>query len=276
MVRLSRAIVVLLILLALNTVCIGTIPAEQIAASDAAALRLWSDTPRKAEIEDTPATPVMVTIEAERYRLTYPLAFTRALPPIQLAELVEAAMGRVEGYLGPFEARLEMLVAGRIVTDDPEFPEDLSIAGVCFVDDDGQIRIVVSLWAADVETFTHELLHARLRDLGMEPPGWFEEGMAHFVEHEDGFHPDLYELLLEEGPLTMDEIKRIKGVTSEEMRLRATAWALVYYLVHHEAHEFSCLAHLGIDDLPDPLKAFAAIKAERERKEAPVKPKLAA
>jgi hypothetical protein len=275
MLHLSRAISALLILVALS---IGGIYSGSPSASadfvPAPLQHARIDAARDAKDEAPKDRPVMVTIEAKKFRLTYPLAYTPDLPPAVLVGYVEAAFARVERLLGPFDARIEMFVPGRIVPDDPDFPENLSIAGVCFVDDSGQIHVVVSKWAAGFETFAHELFHARLRDLGVDPPGWFEEGMAHFVEHKDGFNPDLYDLLKEKGPLRMEEIKRIKGVTKEEMRLRATAWALVYYLVEIQGHEFKKVMQLGVDELPDPEKAFAAIKALREKK--PEAPKLKA
>lgn len=270
MLHLSRTIAALLILLALS---IGGSVSETAAVDSKPAPMqyAWQDAARDVKDEAPKVKPVMVTIEAEKFRLTYPLAYTVDLPPAVLVGYVEAAFARVERLLGTFDARIEMFVPGRIVPDDPDFPEGLSIAGVCFVDDNGQIHVVVSKWAAGFETFAHELFHARLRDLGVEPPGWFEEGMAHFVEHKDGFNPDLYDLLKEKGPLSMDAIKRIKGVTDEEMRLRATAWALVYYLVEIQGHEFKKVMQMGVDELPDPEKAFAAIKALREKK--PVAPR---
>jgi hypothetical protein len=206
--------------------------------------------------------PVLVVIEAQKYRVTYPLAFAERLPVTELAKRIEEAMARVERMLGAFDTRIEMIIPGRIVTDDPDFPPNLSIAGVTWKEEDGQIHVAVALGSADVGTFAHELLHARLRNLGLSPPTWFEEGLAHFAESEDGFNESMYDLLKKEGPLTLAEIAKIKGVTTQEMRLRATGWAVAYYLVHIKGQALRDVAQLK--ELPDPKAAFAAIEKQRE------------
>ncbi|MCB0344800.1 MAG: hypothetical protein KDD66_06775 [Bdellovibrionales bacterium] len=173
----------------------------------------------------------MIVIEDEKFTLTYPAWFTRRVPLEVILKHIDDSFKRVEALLGKFDRRVEIFVPGSITADG--LPEGLMILGLCWMDD-GQIKVAVSLPAARViDTFAHELLHARLRDLGVQPPRWFEEGMAHMLESEDGFNADLFQLLEQVGMMTNEELEAAaRGITSDEMRLRATGWAIAYYLVH--------------------------------------------
>ena len=207
-----------------------------------------------------PAGPGVVVIEAKKYRLSYPLTSARVIPVTELAARVDSAFTRVEKNLGPFTSRIEMIVPHRIVPDDPDFPKELSIAGVCWKEDDGRIFVAVSLGSADVDTFAHELFHARMRELNRSPPTWFEEGMAHFMESEDGFNKELFSLLKEKGPMKLKEIRKVKGVTKEELRMRASAWAMVYYLVRIEGYTLDEVSRMDPFSTVRPCAAWKYVK----------------
>lgn len=189
--------------------------------------------PRQENGDADPLDDRFIVIEAERFTLIYPAWFTRLLPLEVVLQHIDDSFQRVEALLGEFDERVEIFVPGSITADD--LPEGLMILGLCWVDD-GQIKVAVSLPAARViDTFAHELLHARLRDLDIRPPRWFEEGMAHMLEFEDGFNADLFRLLEQVGMMSNEELEAAaRGITSDEMRLRATGWAIAYYYVHIE------------------------------------------
>lgn len=264
MLRLHRAIVAIPLLLALilTGVCNPSAADEKVlpaAAPPAAAHDAAPPAPAENE------QPVLVSIETDRFQLRFPLVFTARLHPLMLVSAIEGGFARVEDLLGPFETKIDMFVAGRIVSASEDFPEGLTIAGVTFKDEDtGKIHVVVALGAALSETWPHELFHARMRELGLDPPLWFEEGAAHYVEAADGFNEQLFELLKEEGPLTKEEIAEIDGVTSKEMRMRASGWAVVYYLTELKGHKFSDVVRMDPEDFPDPKEAFEAIKKHLE------------
>ncbi len=208
--------------------------------------------------------PALVSVETEHFAVRYPLVFSKWVEPQALCDLVQEAMKRVESKLGAFESHIECAVTGRIVPDDPDFPAELSIAGVTFVGDDGVIHVVISLGSCTMDTWSHELLHARLRELKIRPEVWFEEGAAHSLESEDGFNEEMFELLASDGTLTKQELAEISTVTELEMRRRASGWAVIYYLTALQGKSLRDVVQLAIADLPEPAEAFDAIREQRE------------
>lgn len=184
------------------------------------------------EPEET-APAVILVAESDRFQLFYPEVFTEFLPLEQMLSRVSAGFERIERLFGKFEKRVRIYVVERIISADPDFPAQLTIQGLCF-EENGEINVILSLSAADLGVISHELCHARLRDLKLSPPRWLEEGLAHFCEHEKGLHPSLFEILKTDGVMSTDEAKGVTSVTDAEMKLRATAWAIVYYLVYHD------------------------------------------
>jgi hypothetical protein len=269
MLRLNRAIVAFFLTFALLFgICVPSAaladPMSAPAAASPQQSAPESDAPQAAKGDQAP-TPVLLTIETDRYRVQYPLEFSFRAHPLMLAHAINQGFERVEGLLGKFKTKIEMFVPARIVSANKDFPEGLSIAGITFKDQDsGQIRVVVALWASLGETWPHELFHARMRELGLDPPTWFEEGAAHYVESPKGFNKELYALLDKDGPLSMEELNGIHSVTAKEMRMRATGWAIVYYLTQIKEHKFSDVIKMNPSELPDPAVAFRAIKAQYE------------
>jgi hypothetical protein len=222
-----------------------------------------ADEPKRTKAEQKRL--ILVEIDTGEYRLQYPLAFAQNVSALELYAAIEAGMKRVEDLLGPFESKLELLVPGQIVFDDPSFPSHLGIAGLTQEADDGTIQVVVSLWAAKGSTWPHEFFHARLRELELAPPRWLEEGAAHFVESANGFNEELFELLLSSGPLSIEDISKIRGISDKEMRVRASGWAVVYYLNKIRGKKLQHVMLLQEVDLPSTAEAFEAIKEERNK-----------
>lgn len=233
--------------------------AEPLAAPGAAELNV----PDAEEEIDT--SRLIVVVETDKFRLFYPVSFAEVISLEDILSRVNAAFARVEKEFGAFEKRVDIYVPGRIQIPGAE-ENGLVVAGLTFVRD-RQVNVLVALWAAkDVDTFAHELLHARLRDAGISPPGWFEEGLAHFMETKDGFNEELYELLLKKGPIGLDKAAEIDGITEDEMQLRATAWLLTYYLHTFEGKTLREIAEA--ESLPDPSKALEAVTTAHEANEA--------
>lgn len=211
-----------------------------------------------------PLADRLIVIEDERFTLIYPAWFTRLIPLEVILQHIDDSFKRIEALLGPFEKRVEIFVPGAITADD--LPPGLMIQGLCWMEEDGQIKMAVSLPAARViDTFAHELLHARFRDLGIRPPRWFEEGIAHMLESEDGFNAELFQILEQNGPMSNEELEAAaRGITSDEMRLRATGWAIAYYLVHVKGITLQDVATLG--EFPDIDTVWSAVlEAVRNR-----------
>ncbi len=208
------------------------------------------------------AADLVAVVQTEKFRLFYPVAFTGKIPLKDILSRLLEAFDRVENEFGAFEKPVDVYVPGWILLDGAA-EHNLRIAGLTSVTEDGQVYVLVALWAAgDVDTFAHELLHARLRDAGISPPHWFEEGLAHFMESEDGFNEDLYEILLEKGPLSLKKAFEIEGFTDDEMQLRATAWLLTYYLHEFEGKSLGEIAKAK--NLPDPAVALEMVKKDHE------------
>ncbi len=243
---------VLFVLLLGSTLAVSPLLAP---AGDAEAQTVAAD-------EIDPAQLVAV-VETEKFRLHYPVAFMEEIPLKDILTRLIEAFDRVENEFGAFEDAVDVYVPGVIVHEGAA-AHNLRIAGLTWEEED-RVVVLVALWAAhDVDTFAHELLHARLRDADIHPPHWFEEGLAHFMESEDGFHEELYEILLENGPVTLDEAAEIEGITADEMRLRATAWLLTYYLHNYEGMTLGEIA--GEVNLPDPVEVLEVVKKEVECK----------
>lgn len=196
----------------------------------------------QAENRAAPQPDVLV-VEQPGYQLQYPAQFEQHMPVEQVCELIDGCIERIEALFGPFEKRIYIGVPGRI-SGGPDFPAHLTIQGVTFVDDAGDICVLVALPALGPEVMTHELCHARLRDLGLDPPRWLEEGMAEFVEQPDGFLPGFARLLAEHGQVSDQRLAEDEGVADDEMQLRATAWAMVYHLVNEQGLELKEVATL--------------------------------
>ncbi len=212
--------------------------------------------PMQEDGSPSPLDDRMIVIEDEKFTLIYPAWFTKRVPLELILEHVDDSFKRVEALLGEFDQRVEIFVPGSITADG--LPEGLMILGLCWVDS-GQIKVAVSLPAARViDTFAHELLHARLRDLDVQPPRWFEEGMAHMLEFDDGFNADLFQILELAGMMSNEELERAaRGITSDEMRLRATGWAIAYYLVHVMDIALEDVA--SISEFPDLDEVWSAV-----------------
>lgn len=207
---------------------------------------------------------LLVRIDGKQYRVTYPLEFTRWMHPLLLSSRIEAAVKRVEGFLGPFKKQVDTYVVGALTFPGQDMPDNLMVAGLTIQDEEGNVVVLVALPACTTETWAHELLHARMRELGLNPPVWFEEGMAHFVEVEDGFNKELFQILEKESVLSRDELKSITEVTDKEMRRRASGWALVYYLVKLKGTKLSEVVRMDPEDLPSPKEAYEAIVESRK------------
>lgn len=227
-------------------------------------IRMGSDSvPPDDSQEDQEAPRILVVVE-DRFVLYYPETFAQFLPLEDLLMNVFLAFQRVEAYLGEMQRPVTIAVVGRIVPADENFPDNLTIAGLC-AEIDGEIRIWVAFPAAfSPETFAHELLHARFRDLGLEPARWLEEGVAHFFDYADGFNPYLLAILNEQGIMSREELRASEGVDEHEMKRRASAWANVYYLV--KVQGLSILDVANGAELPDPEVVLAAVQAESAKR----------
>jgi len=227
-----------------------------------AAFALRTEWPRAthapgAEVQSEKVPPKILVVERKRYRLYYPLAFTPEIPLRDILERLDAAFARVERDYGPFKNRLDIAVPREIPNEEAK-KNGLVIAGLTFTVD-GKVNVLVALWAADkIDTFAHELVHARLRDAGIHPAHWFEEGLAHYAETSDGFQAELYDVLLKHGVIDPAKAETISGITKDEMRMRATAWALVYYMAKAKGMKLVEIA--AARDLPDAETAFRYVK----------------
>lgn len=116
-------------------------------------------------------------------------AFERALQP---------ALAAVEQAMGPFEqpvavhawsggVALESGVRGRVVDGEEPLLEvpGMGPARVRAFHSRGDGSIFshagIFLGEPEVSAAAHELVHARIHELGLEPPLWFEEGLASFI-----------------------------------------------------------------------------------------------
>ncbi|MFN8390159.1 MAG: hypothetical protein U0136_07720 [Bdellovibrionota bacterium] len=203
-----------------------------------------------------PAT-LVATVETDRYRLYYPILFNDKLAIREVLTHLEAAFDRVEAEMGPFKKKVSISIPAEIPSAEAA-AQNLVIAGLTW-EENKNVYVLVALWSAGkVDTFAHELMHARLRDAGVHPAHWFEEGLAHFIETDDGFNQELFDVLEAYGPLSTKEAAQISGITKDEMRSRATAWAIVYYLHNIKGESLQKIA--TSKHLPDAKTAFAALR----------------
>lgn len=209
----------------------------------------------------------IILAECDRFRLFYPEAFCELMPLQEVLTRTVRGFAQVEHFLGEFTQQIDIYVALKIKSSDPEFPDNLIIQGLTF-EDKGRIVVFISLLYADAGTYAHEFTHARLRDLKVNPPRWLEEGLAHFNDYPDGFNPELFAILADAGPLPLTELDKDEGLDMQEMRRRATGWAVAYYLLNIKGCSVQQVAQLARK--LEPEEAAAAVRlAAASRNTAP-------
>lgn len=213
--------------------------------------------PNAPKPEGSEELPRIILAECERFRLFYPEAFCELMPLEEVLARTLLGFAQVEHFLGEFTQQIDIYVALKIQSSDPDFPDNLIIQGLTF-QDEGRIVVFISLLYADAGTYAHEFTHARLRDLKVTPPRWLEEGLAHFNDYPDGFNPELFAILSREGALPLDILNQDDGVDMLEMQRRATGWAIAYYLLNIKGCTFEQVAQLARD--LEPAEAVAAVR----------------
>lgn len=216
-----------------------------------------TDTPWYAISYSTDGTrPMCEVVRTTRFRLFYPRTFVADRSIDKVVKTLEEGFSRTEELLGKINGPLDVYIALQIKPKSNPCDKNVFTGGLAFRS--GVNVIVIAKDYLNVGVCAHEALHIRLRELGRSPPGWFEEGMAAYVESADGFHQWHFDNLGRNSPLALEQMAHLKPCTDKDLRARSTAWLLVYYCVHVEKMKFTDLAALA--EFADPVRAYGAVR----------------
>lgn len=182
-----------------------------------------------------------------------PREFEKDVPRAQLEKDVTAAIDHVATLLGAWPADAHLVVRNAVQDDDKLFRR--GIVRTTWKDQERYVLTQHTDWRGwtvtqqqrivertttvhayvmkrEIKTdlLRHELAHARIAFRGVPIPGWLNEGIAHYAENDDGFHPE-YAALLKKGEIpTEAELAVLPKGSDKDLLLRAAAWAQVYHL----------------------------------------------
>ncbi len=141
----------------------------------------------------------------------------------------------------------------------PSFPIKQSVwkvFGLTF-EHDGAYHIAIVKENFRFDCIAHELCHLRLSELGYQYPWWLEEGISECFEswtYADAGH---LEALRNKRSASRDELVNYKPLQGNEEGIRATAWAIAYYLFVIKKTPLKDLAKA--ESSLDPKVAIAAV-----------------
>jgi hypothetical protein len=198
------------------------------------------------------------------------------LDAAKLERALEPAFRAVEAQLGPFKARVRIhaWTAQEGREDAPTLPSE-GAARVEDVPGIGKARVRayhvtggpalfspsgVFLGTSEVGTVVHELVHARLAELGTRVPLWFEEGLASLWGDGACYDGEWYvdglacwpARVLRDEPMSDAELARVLALTAHEeyssrdnLLVHFVGWALVFDLARElpDANHTQWLAH---------------------------------
>ena len=197
--------------------------------------------------------------ETKRFRLLCPSTALQQKPMEEIASLCEQGLDRIEAHLGKFETKLTVCIPLKIAPSDIAVAKRMRILGLQF-QHRGKEHFAVAVDALSVDIFAHEAFHYRLKELKVQPIWWLEEGIAEFVETEDGFNAEHLKALIEKGPIEVDALNKLKRGCPEEMQARATGWAIVVHLVRVKKH--SLLEVAKASTVPTSSEAFLSARSQ--------------
>ena len=197
----------------------------------------------------------------DKYRVFIPKSFQEQLGEEKMLSTIESAKKRVEKLSGKFTSNVDIFITFEIRPKNFACEKGVVTSGLAF-QQNGRYCIAISLSHFSEALCAHELFHIRMRQLGLRPASWLEEGMAEFIESKNGFVQSHFNRLKAKGPLKMSKMGNLPRCSQLGLLERSTAWALVYYLVKVEGMEFIRVAHLS--EFPDPKAVFEEISKRRE------------
>jgi hypothetical protein len=206
---------------------------------------------------DDDTRPMAKVIRTEAYRLFLPHVYMDIRSQAEIQEEIGVGLERCRKLLGATRKPIDIYVCTSISPKRDPCDSGVQTAGIAFSGSDRHVMIL-SLSHLKRSLVAHEGLHLRLRDLSLRPPSWFEEGMAEFVESEDGFDQWHYDNLATKGPLSIDEMNELKPCSQKDLQARSTAWAMVYFMVKLRGERFAALPMTV--SYPNPTAAHSNVK----------------
>lgn len=200
--------------------------------------------------------PMAKVIRTELYRLFLPHDYLKTRSQAEVQKEVDVGLERCRKLLGATRKPIDIYICTSIIPKSNPCDSGVVTAGIAFSGSDTHV-MVLSLNHFDRSLVAHEGLHLRLRDLSLRPPSWFEEGMAGYVETEDGFNKWHFDNLASKGALSIEAMNNLKPCSRKGLQARSTAWAMVYFMVKLRGERFAALPMSG--SYPNPTAAHTHV-----------------
>jgi hypothetical protein len=218
---------------------------------------------KSVQVEQTPASNISTLPQPQsEYELDYgdtvgdvtsiPVEDGRAVILIAKAKLTSALQKTLmsetqDAYrliepLGKNEKPVVICVVSKITPKFQTRQNDIKFSGLTFTHD-AKLHIAMRDDCLRFDYLAHELCHLRLTELGLQYSWWIDEGIAECFESWDYISQDHLETLKKGQVATLAELNGYKPLQGEELKLRATAWAICYHLIVQKKIAFSDLEH---------------------------------
>jgi hypothetical protein len=132
--------------------------------------------------------------------------------------------------LGCTHAPLTICIVDRIRPNFRTKQSNLDVFGLTF-ERMGTTHIAVIQTGLRFDNLAHELCHLRLAELGSNYSWWLEEGLSECFESWTYVACDHLDALRKNHSATKQELIDYKPLQGNEEGVRATAWAIAYYLL---------------------------------------------